>query len=455
MSLPKIEIDSILKNSGGWGPSANAKFTTEQDQLFRSMPFQQFNKCDRIGRVADWLGVDRYYKRTDGRDRYNERMYGSSANAGQQFDYIHENDEQHFQLVDTSKPQRTTQKPYRKNFQFRKLLQTNLERQEAARFTQNQKLKRSIAKEQMRAYKLWQRRGRGANARPGGRRWNDRITGKSRQASVQVHHEWRLYERMDFTRLVKLSLPNVEGGQDIEGHRYGTLHYYDKNIDRVSVKNPVNLQVCGGSFCNVTTTDDPVMQKLAQEDAGNVFATDIILATLMSANRSVYSWDIIAHRVGNKLFFDRRDTSGFSNPVDALTVSETSVDPPGFDAAGINNARDLATEALYINQNFRRQVLKRNEDTYKFENESIPFDDEESNADIETAFRYRRFTLGNDKDGNPIRLVCRTEHDAVQTGVNGETQFVTIKAFKTARSPEALTGAASSTRRKEPFWPLS
>ena len=48
---------------------------------------------------------------------------------------------------------------------------------------------------------------------------------------------------------------------------------------------------------------------------GNVFATDIILATLMSATRSVNSWDIIAYRIGNKLFFDKRDAGGFSNPV--------------------------------------------------------------------------------------------------------------------------------------------
>lgn len=47
--------------------------------------------------------------------------------------------------------------------------------------------------------------------------------------------------------------------------------------------------------------------KLASAGVGNVFATDIILATLMSCTRSVNSWDIIAHRIGDKLFFDKRD----------------------------------------------------------------------------------------------------------------------------------------------------
>ena len=31
--------------------------------------------------------------------RYNERMYGSAANAGSQFDYIHGMEDNNFQLV--------------------------------------------------------------------------------------------------------------------------------------------------------------------------------------------------------------------------------------------------------------------------------------------------------------------------------------------------------------------
>ncbi len=54
---------------------------------------------------------------------------------------------------------------------------------------------------------------------------------------------------------------------------------------------------------------------LESEDVGTVFATDAILSTLMCAPRSVYSWDIVAQRVGNKLFFDKRDSS-----FDLLTV---------------------------------------------------------------------------------------------------------------------------------------
>ncbi|TMS34611.1 hypothetical protein L596_002165 [Steinernema carpocapsae] len=434
MVLPEIEISPLPKNSGGWGPLPDGN-DTKKDNLLTSMPFQEFNKCDRVGRAADWLGTDRYYKRGDGHYRHNERIYGSAANAGQQFDYVHENDDQHFQLVDTSKPQRPNNKPFRRHFHMRRMMQQReQDRQQIANSTQNAKLKRSIIKEHMRVFKMKNRRGgRAGNANTGARRWNDRNHHKNRQYSVQVQPEWTLHDRIELTRLNKHILPNVEG-KDIKGHCYGSLHYYDKSVDRITVKNAVNLQVCGGAFCNVSTTDDPVMEQLAQENAGNVFATDTILATLMASNRSVYSWDIIAHRIGDKLFLDKRDSGGFSNPVDALTVSETSVEPPLFDAPGINNARDLATEALYINQNFRRQVLKRTEKAYKFENETILLAENDPAAkNIETAFKYRQFNVGKDFSDNPIRLVCRTEHDAVQTGVNGETQFLTIKGQHAVR----------------------
>lgn len=60
---------------------------------------------------------------------------------------------------------------------------------------------------------------------------------------------------------------------------------------------------------------------------GNVFATDAILATLMCCTRSVNSWDIIVQRVGNKLFFDKRDNSDFGEcPESVCTVLPPPLD---------------------------------------------------------------------------------------------------------------------------------
>lgn len=51
-------------------------------------------------------------------------------------------------------------------------------------------------------------------------------------------------------------------------------------------------------FYYVTTTDDPVMEKLAVDATGNVFATDAILAHLMASPRTMYPWDIVVQKVG-------------------------------------------------------------------------------------------------------------------------------------------------------------
>ncbi|KAI6195853.1 Eukaryotic translation initiation factor 3 subunit D [Aphelenchoides besseyi] len=431
---PIFSLPTIHANPTGWGPAP----TDVESPLTRfvGMPFQIYNKCDRVGRIVDWLGVDRYKKT----ERYNERLYGSSQNAGTQFDYVHDNEDSNFQLVDSTKPQKP-QRPFRRAaVPFRKLMQRDQERREQQYYNQSNKMKRSIAKEQMRAYKLWQRRGGmrsgQPNRPPGNRRFGDRQAGKNRMPSVQVRSDWKVLQELDFQRLSKLSLPNREDAIDIKGETYGLLYFYDKALDKVSVKNPVVLQRCGGIFYNTTTTDDPVIHKLAQKQEGNVFATDIILATLMAAQRSVYSWDIVAHRVGDSLFLDKRDTGGFSNPVDALTVSETSPDPPTVDpSVSLNNAKDLATEALYINQNFRRQVLKRNEKPLTFDHERAPFEDDSPDARAECCYRYRKWNLGEMTSGDkkvPLVVVARTELDGALVPPSGNTkdaQKLTIKAF--------------------------
>lgn len=61
---------------------------------------------------------------------------------------------------------------------------------------------------------------------------------------------------------------------------------------------PLPLQRCEKKeFYYVTTTDDPVMEKLAVEGKGNVFATDAILAHLMASPRTIYPWDIVVQKV--------------------------------------------------------------------------------------------------------------------------------------------------------------
>jgi translation initiation factor 3 subunit D len=92
----------------------------------------------------------------------------------------------------------------------------------------------------------------------------------------------------------------------------GSLEHYEKSFDRINVKNERPLKRIDRIFHTVTTTDDPIIRKLARTDTeANVFATDSILATLMCCTRSQYSWDIVAQKIGGKVFLDKRDNTEF------------------------------------------------------------------------------------------------------------------------------------------------
>ena len=86
-----------------------------------------------------------------------------------------------------------------------------------------------------------------------------------------------------------------------------------------------------------------------------MFATDTILAALMTCARSVYTWDIIVNRVGDKLYFDKREGC----PIDFLSVSETAAEPPVEDLKDpLNNPDPLSEEATKINLFFSQQVTR-------------------------------------------------------------------------------------------------
>jgi len=372
----------ILDNASGWGPCA-------VPAEFKDIPYQPFSKGDRIGKISDWTG------------QFQDRnKYHSQFSGGSQYAYYHEGDESSFQLVDTSKPQKTA---YQKNRQ---------------RFN-NARLKREREKQQRKeAFMMGQTQTRGKQQRKSQknfhyRRWNDRQqTQKNRIASVVVKDDWKVVEEMDFPRLSKLKLPDIPPPVDL--YTAGSLEYYDKSYDRVTTKNEKILESNNRTFHRVTTTDDPIIRKLTSK--GNVFGTDAIISTLMCATRSVHSWDIIVQRVGKKLFFDKRDDSDF----DLLPVYETTQEE--LKEEGINSPNNLAVEATYINQNFSQQCLKKS-DVLKFDHPN-PFAEEASDEVASVGYRYRKYVIG---DG--INVVIRCEHDAVLSTPNSESQHLSIKAL--------------------------
>ena len=204
--------------------------------------------------------------------------------------------------------------------------------------------------------------GRSGGGAPRGRRfgWKDYDKpARNRDASVNIKADWKLLEEIDFNRLGKLNL-DADEGEDVDA--YGFLYYYDRSFDKQPVKTAERkLTALDRAAYNVTTSSDPVIQELADKDEATIFATDSVLSMLMCATRSVYPWDIVITRQGNKIFLDKRDNA----TLDMVTVNENAADAPLEASEGsrdsINQPPALAEEATYINHNFANQVVLESE----------------------------------------------------------------------------------------------
>ena len=145
----------------------------------------------------------------------------------------------------------------------------------------------------------------------------------------------------------------------------GFVEWFDEKYNQSTVKKPLPILKPSRLVFSTTTSDDPIIAELAEkinaEEQGpvtTVYATDFLLAVLMSAPRSVYSWDLVLTKKGNTITIDKRESSD----LDLLTVDETSKDPPLFSDSknsNTNYAQQLHQEATRLNMAFQEQVLKK------------------------------------------------------------------------------------------------
>lgn len=254
--------------------------------------------------------------------------------------------------------------------------------------------------------------GRGGRGRTGFRRYERKL---DRMPSLTVQGDWEMVEEFDLAQLLKL-VANPPRVEDLQW--CGHLDQYDEVYDKLTTRTAKTLRrVENKIFYVVTTADDPVLERFAAEGVGDIFATDAILAQLMAAPRSVYSWDIVIEKVNGLIFLDKREGSIF----DFLTVSETAREPPtaSEEMDEINYPEKLSVEATMINQNFSQQVLKEDRDCRKteFGGKAVgcieldflysdcvnmqfdpnPFfvDEDGVHEPASVAYRYRKFTLGS------------------------------------------------------------
>ncbi|KAF4980956.1 hypothetical protein FZEAL_3151 [Fusarium zealandicum] len=443
-SLDYVQICETCPAGDGWGPSVTTETT------LNGVPYAPFSKGDKLGRMADWTteGKDR---ERGGRAQYNrnyrdQQVYGSSHAIT--FNAPPAEDESTFSVV--SNVRESTKTRFGRGAVFTRGGRGQRGGQRGGQAGGRGTFQRTGAGGRG-GYGGYDRGGRPNQGARGGRRfgWKDwDKPARNRDASINVKAEWKLLEEIDFNRLAKLNLETDEG-EDIDA--YGFLYNYDRSYDKQPVKGAEKkLTAIDRAAYNVTTSSDPIIQELADKDEATIFATDSILSMLMCSPRSVYPWDIVISRQGNKVFLDKRDNAA----LDMVTVNENAADAP-LDAADgskdtINQPNALAEEATYINHNFANQVVTESESSKVTMPHGNPFynSSEDTDPPASKAYKYRRFDLSTNAE-EPVHLIVRTEVDAVQrNALSGEDQHVSIHALNEFDSKAQGSGGALDWRSK-------
>jgi translation initiation factor 3 subunit D len=381
----------VYDNETSWGPTMECVPTK-----FLEVPFAPFSKAERLGKACDW------YNQKNA--RFNQKFGASNA----AFDFTWDENEG-FELVDydTSKNNRfhSGRRWQRSNWHHRRNQQDkNRYKQNDRRWKKHNKPVRR--KRRWRYYQPYQQR-------------QERIRGPS----VDIQSTWTLRDEMDLKTLEKAK--HFLEDEPTTLLSCGSVFPFDKTYERVNTKNDRPLDKTDHAFPKVTTSDDPHIRAFASEGAANIFATDAVLALLMACPRSVYPWDVVVNRVGNLLFFDKRDGSLF----DYVTVGETALNPPDEDQAdSINNKDALSKEATLINQAFSQQVLDKAQPPLVFEKPDPFAPTAEEGAGEEAVapkgYVYRKWDLG---DGQV--LIARCDIDGYVKGVRGTNELLTINAL--------------------------
>ncbi|KAK2609870.1 hypothetical protein N8I77_003345 [Diaporthe amygdali] len=448
MSQSIADLIAALPDGDGWGPPVTTETTLD------GVPYAPFSKGDKLGRMADWTADGK-----DGRDgrggraQYNrnyrdQQTYGS-ASASLFAAPAVEQDEASFSVV--SNVRDSGKSRFGRGAVFTR---GGRGQRGGARGGQDS---RGGGRQQFSnrgGGRGGYDSGRGGRNNAGGRGGGGRRFGwkdydkpqRNRDASINIRADWKLLEEIDYNRLLKLNL-DADEGEDIDS--YGFVSYYDRSYDKQPVKSAEKkLSPIDRAAYNVTTSSDPIIQELADKNEATVFATDSVLSMLMCAPRSVYPWDIVIVKQGNKVFLDKRENAA----LDMVTVNENAADAPLEASEGskdvINQPAALAEEATYINHNFANQVVLESQKVEMAHGNPFYNAAEETEPPASKAYRYRKFDISiNDEE--PVYLVVRTELDAVQkNAISGDDQFLRVHALNEFDSKAQGSGGALDWRSK-------
>ncbi|TIA89032.1 hypothetical protein E3P99_02251 [Wallemia hederae] len=420
-----FKLPNLGDSGSHFGPPLNNKSNT-----FNEIPFSPYSKFDKITQIADFNNdiKDEQSKQTSKQLKpLQKSIYGSGSATA--FGYIHGEDEASFSLVDNRTSAKRTVALGK-----RQQSRTQASRPTATRTNtaQRQQPQQTQQKQQPRTHR-----------KMGWKDWDK--PNRIRDASVQVEPEWEKLAEIDFPRLNKLNL-EVNEGEDVE--TYGQLYPYDRAIDRITTKNEKPLEIKDRTRYNPTTSVDPVIKKLAQENKAEVFATDCVLSVLMTSARSVYPWDLVVVRKGNQIFLDKRE----GGPFDFVSVNENATDPPmENDKETLNTPASLSFEATYVNHNYTTQVTNEEGKPQVLGGANPFYSGDEPDPLAKNVYKYRKFDLSID-ESEKMDLIVRTELDAYIPNLKKKdptpTPHITVRALNEFDHRAQGSGGALDWRAK-------
>lgn len=105
--------------------------------------------------------------------------------------------------------------------------------------------------------------------------------------SITIRSEWSVMDTLSFADISKFTseIPEV---QDVTTG--GRFLKFRNAIEGIYPKKPITLPKTAKDFHLPTAKDDPVIQKLAEQNIATIFATDEAIAYLSCSSRSIYPW---------------------------------------------------------------------------------------------------------------------------------------------------------------------
>lgn len=127
------------------------------------------------------------------------------------------------------------------------------------------------------------------------------------------------------------------------------------------------------------------MEQLMEEEAAEIFTTDVVASVLMCSTKSNYSWDIEIKKVDGIIIIDKRtndteqgalDTDDKMNVLNYHTVCETALEFQPTDNDTVNGIKSLMKEAKIINDNWLNAAYRPGNDKISLEHPDPFIEDE-------------------------------------------------------------------------------